>query len=283
MVQIQKGGLAASFHEKGAELKNLCLDGTEYIWPGDPQIWAGSAPLMFPICSGLLDDEYCLDGKTYSMQKHGYARFFDFQVENMGEDTVTFLLCSDEESRKQYPFDYELRITYTLSEKALNVRYEVKNLSPDTMYFSIGAHEGYYCPEGVEEYDVILPEPETLDSSVLEGSVLGCNKIRVLENGDTLPLKYDYFQVDALVFENIKARSAVLRNRNTGRAVRVSFPGFDYFLLWTKPGANYICMEPWCGIADRVDADKNLKTKKGILTVAAGKNLVREHTIEILG
>ena len=151
------------------------------------------------------------------------------------------------------------------------------------MYFSIGAHEGYYCPEGIEEYDVVLPEPETLDSSVLEGSVLGYEKIRVLENSDTLPLKYDYFKVDALVFEKIKARSAVLRNRNTGRAVRVSFPGFDYFLLWTMPGAPYICMEPWCGISDRIDTDKNFKTKEGILTLPAGENLVREHTIEILG
>ena len=282
MVQIQKGGLSARFNKKGAELKSLRLNGTEYIWPGDLQFWAGSAPLIFPVCSGLRDDEYCLNGKTYAMQKHGYARFCEFQVESVGEDTATFLLCSDHESRKQYPFDYELRITYTLSEKALNVRYDVKNLSTDTMYFSIGAHEGYYCPEGIEEYDVILPEPETLDSSVLEGSVLGYDKIRVLENSDTLPLKYDYFKVDALVFEKIKARSAVLRNRNTGKAVRVSFAGFDYFLLWTVPGAPYICMEPWCGISDRIDTDKNLKTKEGILTLPAGENLVREHTIEIL-
>lgn len=283
MVQLQKGGLIAGLNEKGAELKSLRLNDTEYIWPGDPRFWTGSAPLLFPVCSGLVDDEYCLDGKTYPMQKHGYARFCDFQVERAREDAVTFLLHSDEESRKQYPFDYELRVIYTLSERALNVCYEVKNLSPETMYFSIGAHEGYYCPEGIEEYDVILPEPETLDSSVLEGNLLGYQKIRVLENSDTLPLKYDYFAVDALVFENLKAKSAVLKNRNTGRAVRVSFQGFDYFLLWTKPGANYICMEPWCGISDRVDADKNIKTKEGILTVPAGESLAREHTIEIWG
>ena len=216
MVTITNGILTAKFQELGAELKSLVCAGTEYIWPGDKSIWAGSAPLMFPICSGLRDGEYYLDGKKYTMQKHGYARFCTFQVEDVQESCVTFLLRSDDESRKQYPFNYELRITYTLSEKALNVRYDVKNLSPDTMYFSIGAHEGYYCPEGIEEYDVILPEPETLDSSVLEGPVLGYEKIRVLDSNDTLPLKYAYFQEDALVFENIKARSAILKNRTTG-------------------------------------------------------------------
>ena len=160
---------------------------------------------------------------------------------------------------------------------------EVKNLSNDTMYFSIGAHEGYYCPEGIEEYDVVLPAPETLDSSVLEGPVLGYKKVRILENSDTLALKYTYFQVDALVFEKLRARSVVLKNRNTGKAVRVTFEGFDYFLLWTIPGAPYICMEPWCGISDRVDSDKNFKTKEGILTLSAGEHTIREHAIEILG
>ena len=173
-------------------------------------------------------------------------------------------------------------MSYTLKEKSLQVRYDVKNLSSDTMYFSIGGHEGYFCPEGIEEYDVILPVPETLDSTVLEGNYLGYEKLRVLENSDTLALKYDYFAVDALVFMDLKAKSAVLKNRRTGRALRVCFDGFDYFQLWTKLGAPYICLEPWCGIADRTDTDKNLKTKEGILQLPPSGSLSREHTIEIL-
>ena len=282
MITIKNDYLTAKINEVGAELKSLVCNDIQYIWTGDERFWAGSAPLLFPICSGLKDDEYYLDGKKYTLQKHGYARFCKFEVENQVEDSVTFLLCSNEESLKQFPFRYELRVTYTLENKTLKVKYDVKNLSDDTMYFSIGAHEGYYCPEGIEEYDVILPEAETLYSTVLEGNVLGNNKVRIIENSDRIALKYDYFAVDALVFKDMKARSAVLKNRNNGKAVKVTFEGCDYFLLWTKPDAPYICLEPWCGISDNKDTDKNFKTKEGIRQIAAGGNFVNEHSIEVL-
>ena len=103
MVTIKNEILTAKFQERGAELKSLVFNDTEYIWPGDPSVWQSSAPLMFPICGGLVDDEYELDGKRYSLQKHGYARFCIFQVECLGESSVTFLLRSDEESRNTTP------------------------------------------------------------------------------------------------------------------------------------------------------------------------------------
>jgi len=282
MVTITNGILSARFNELGAELKSLKRGDTEYIWPGDPAIWAGSAPLLFPICSGLKDDTYYLDGKAYQLQKHGYARFCTFAAEAQRENAVTFSLSSDEESKKHFPFDYTLRITYTLEGSSLQVRYDVENRSARTMYFSIGPHEGFYCPEGIEEYDVLLPAPETLDACEVVGQVLGKNTTRIVENSDILPLKYDYFCVDALVFKNIQARSVVLRHRNSDRAVRLSFPEHEYFLIWSKQDAPFVCLEPWCGIADSVDSDQNIKTKEGIRTAEPGKHFVSTHTIEIL-
>lgn len=283
MIIIKNQFMTAKFNQKGAELKSLFCNDREYIWRGDEKFWAGSCPILFPICSGLKDDEYYLDGKKYTMQKHGYARFCDFEVEEKGESSVTFLLCSNEESLKQYPFNYELRITYTLEDKTLKVKYDIDNKSEETMYFSIGSHEGYYCPEGIEEYDVLLPAPETLCATVLEGNTLGYKKETIIENSDKLSLNYDYFKIDALIFEDMKAKSVILKHRNSPKSLRVNFPDCEYFLIWTKPGAPYICLEPWCGISDKVDADKNFKTKEGIRTIGAGNKFVKEHTIEILG
>ncbi len=283
MITIQNGRMTAKFSEVGAELKSLCCDGTEYIWGGDEKIWANSCPLVFPICSGLKDDQYILDGKTYTLGKHGFVRKKPFEVESVGENCVTFLLCADEETRPQFPFEFELRLRYLLEDGRLTVTYEVKNVDDRTMYFSIGAHEGYLCPEGIEEYDVIFPQKEDLISSVLEGNLIGDQTNVIAESTDTLPLKYDYFTVDALVFKHLRSRSATLRNRRTGRGVRVTCEGFPYFLIWTKANAHapYVCLEPWCGISDSTGTDQNFKTKEGIEQVAAGETFTRVHTIEV--
>jgi galactose mutarotase-like enzyme len=282
MITIKNENIKASFNNVGAELKSLIANGKEYIFGGDKNIWNYSCPLLFPICSGLKDDEYYLDDKKYTLPKHGFARTSDFETEALSQDSVTFLLRSNEETKKNYPFDFELRVIYSLEGKRLKVKYDIKNCGADTMYFSIGAHEAYLCEEGIEEYDVILPQKETLDSSVLEGNLLGDKKVRIIENEDKIALKYDYFSVDALVFKTIKAREVILKNRNTNKALKVDFNGFDYLLLWTKPNAPYICIEPWCGISDSIHTDQNFKTKEGIISVPKGESCQKVHSIEIL-
>lgn len=284
MVTLKNGSLTASFNELGAELKSLNLGGTEYIWEGNEKFWASSCPVLFPICSGLIDNTYYLDGKKYEMSKHGFAKKSVFEVESKSETEVTFLLKDSEETRKQYPYAFEFRIHYTLLERSLKVEYKVTNNNDEEMFFSVGGHEGYACPEGIEDYDIILPKKLTLTNTVLTGpNTLGYEEFNVLENGDVFPLSYKYFDDDALVFQNVSFDNVVLKNRKTGRAVKVTFKGFPYLLLWTKPDAPYICIEPWCGISDRDGSDQNFKTKQGIEHILPRDTFIREHSLEIIG
>ena len=262
---LSNNRINATFSTKGAELISVLKDGKEKIWIGDPAVWACHAPLLFPICGGLKDDKYIYNGKEYTLQKHGYARFVEFEVESHSDNSIVFLHKFNKETLKNFPFEYELRVIYTLNGSEIKVGYNVKNLADSDMYFSVGGHEGYYCPEGIEEYSVIFDKPEILDSSILNGNLLEYNTINVGENTCELPLKYEFFAVDALVFLNLKSRKVSLKNRKTGEEVGLEFEGHDFFLLWTKPGAKYICMEPWCGCQDFVDSDYDFKNKKGII------------------
>ncbi len=282
MITIKNDYISASFNTKGAELRNLVCDGKEYMWQADPAWWAQTSPLMFPICGGLMDDEFIYDSKTYTVKKHGFAKTMEFEVEKQSENSVTFLLRSNEETLKQYPFTFELRVVYTLVGKQLQVRYEVTNTGKDTMYFSIGSHEGYATPEGIEEYELVFPQKETLYAYGLTGNYLDSRRTLIVDNSDRLPLKEEYFSVDALVFPEIVSRSVILQKKDGSKAVRVEFDGFFNLMVWQKCGAPYICIEPWNGVPDFMESNKDFVNKIGIQQASAGSTYIRTHNIEIL-
>ena len=282
MITIKNNYITAKINEIGAELKSLVYNDTEYIWEGKSEVWAGSCPLLFPICGGLKNDKYILNGKEYTLEKHGYARFKTFEVESKTDSSVVFLHKSDMESKERFPFEYELRVIYTLCDKTLKVDYSVKNLSDNTMYFNIGSHEGYYTPEGIEDYDVIFPQNETLNSYVLYGNLLSNQQLPIIKDQNYIPLYDKYFTVDALVFKDLKSKSATLRNRKTGKAVKVDFPDAKYFLLWHKPNSPYMCLEPWDGVQDIVGSSYDIQKKEGINSLNAGKEYIYTHSITII-
>ncbi len=282
MITLKNEFLTATFNEVGAELKSLVFGGREYIWEGRSEVWAGSCPLLFPICGGLKDDKYTFNGKEYTLKKHGYARFTTFEIENKTDNSVVFLHKSDIDTKKSFPFDYELRVIYTLTDKTVKIDYSVKNLTDGTMYFSIGSHEGYYTPEGIEDYDVIFPQSETLGAYALYGNLLSNQQLPILKDSNNLPLYDKYFTVDALVFRDLKSKSATLRNRKTGKAVRVDFPDADYFLLWHKPNSPFMCLEPWSGIPDIVGSSYDITEKEGIIPLKSGTEYKSSHTLNIV-
>ena len=152
-------------------------------------------------------------------------------------------------------------------------------MTDKNMYFSIGAHEAYACPEGIEEYSIVFDKAEDLNASRLEGNFLKYETVNVGENISEFPLKTEYFATDALVFLDLKSKKVSLKNRKTGEAIEVDFNGFPYLLLWTVPGAGYICIEPWCGIPDFVDSDYDITKKKGIIKVLPESICSKTHSI----
>ena len=149
------------------------------------------------------------------------------------------------------------------------------------MYFSMGSHEGYACPGGIEEYSIVFENEEQLECTVLDGRLLIHGTYSLGDNGRELPLKYKYFDDNSLVFTALSSRKAILKHRNGKFAVGVEFDGFDYLILWTIPNEEYICIEHWCGIPDYTDSDGDITHKEGIIALEPGNHCIRRHTIRI--
>lgn len=279
MVILDNKILYVEIEPFGAEIRKVVHNGKDRMWSGDSNVWSGVAPLLFPICSGLKDDKFTIDGKEYYLEKHGFAKKQLFTVEKADNISATFLLTENAETLKQYPWQFELRVIYTLKGNSIDVEYSVKNTSESTMYYSIGAHESYACDGSVEDYDIIFEKEETLYAYELDGSLLSHNRNIVLKDSKVLPLYEKYFEIDALIFKDVKSRFATIRNRKTGESASVEFKGFDYLLLWHKQFAPYLCIEPWAGICPSVDSGYDITLKEGILKLDSGKTNILKHTL----
>lgn len=279
MVTLSNGIIKAEIIEKGAEIRRLTVNGEDRFWSGDPKFWDGVAPVLFPNCGSMKDDKYTIDGKEYNIVKHGFAMNMDFKVESISGSSAVFLLTDTEETLKSYPWHFEFRVKYTLVAASVKVEYDIKNTSTTPMYAAVGGHEAYFCPEGVEDYDIIFEKKETLRSIQTENGLMTRDFENVLYESDTLPLYNKYFTIDALVLTDLKSRFVTLRNRKTGKSVSVSFPDFDYLLIWTEPNFPFLCIEPWTAPPSYEDESYDITKKEGTTKIEPYESFKTKHII----
>ena len=282
MITLRNECMTVTISTLGAEMQTVtAANGTEYLWHGDPTWWSGRAPVLFPICGRLPENKYRLNGKEYELQIHGFARRSEFEVESATETEAVFLLRDSEATRACYPFAFEFRVHYALQGDSITVTYTVKNTDDKTLYASVGSHEAYACPEGLSAYDVVFEKAEPMNSHIVDNGIQH-ETFAVDAPQGVISLRDEYFVPDALIFHNLQSKSVELSNRETGRGVRVAYPDAESLLIWTKPGAPYVCIEPWCGFPTWVDFDGEFPEKEGIRHIAAGDTYRATHTITLL-
>lgn len=285
--QISNNFITACVKDLGAELFSLKRSGVdiEYIWQGDEKYWARHAPVLFPIVGKLLDDEYTYKDKTYKMSQHGFARDSKFELFEARKNYLCFKLESNEETLKKYPFNFELFINYKLTENVLKVTYKVINLSDDNMPFSIGAHPAFNWPlsdERKNESYFQFDEIDEIELYPLTKNGISSQKEKIEVFDDKLCLSKKIFKNDALIIEDLKNKNVVYGNSSNDKFVRVEFDEFKYLGLWSKPeGAPFVCIEPWNGIADFIDHNKNIEEKIGIRFLEKNEVFESSFTIEI--
>ncbi len=269
-VEIKSENIKVQCLLEGAMLHSLVKDGVEYLWQGDKKYWGGQAPVCFPITGVLRDSKAVAFGKPCVMKRHGVARINPFEINEQGANFVSFVQNSSEETKKAFPFDYSLEIRYTVLKNSVTTRYTVKNTGKDRLPFVIGGHPAFNCPlesgENFEDYSVEFSgavNQKCLRPDVETGLVDISKRYDVLDTPNKINLDHSLFDLDAMVFDNIKPKSAVLSAGRRG--VKIDYQDFDNLLVWSSSnGGNFVALEPWTGISTCSDEDSIFENKRGM-------------------
>jgi galactose mutarotase-like enzyme len=257
----------------GAELVRLQdATGADWLHDGDPVWWTGRAPILFPMVGRAAGDQIRVDGRKYPLPQHGFARRSLFEVVEAGPHRALLRLTDSEATRAAYPFAFRLDVAYALDGATLNVVATVANADEKPMPFSLGFHPAFRWPlpgaKGAHEARFEKPEPAPI-RRLADGLLDPFAQKNPAASG-LLPLEPGLFAQDALIFDQLSSRRVAFGPRG-GPEVAVSFPGLPHFALWTKPGAPFLCLEPWQGFAATKDFDGEFADRRGVVTLAPGE------------
>jgi galactose mutarotase-like enzyme len=281
LYRIENESLSCAIDDLGAQLHSVKDRATkaEYLWQGDPAVWAGQAPVLFPIVGRLKDDRYRWQGREYTLPKHGFARENLFRLVKCEGARASFVLESNDETRACYPFEFALTLDYRLEGRALTAEATVENRGDGEMYFSLGAHPGFQCAMG----DILrFDASETLESQWIDGeAMLAGGSYPVLEDATDITLHAHLFDRDALILGGMKSKHVTLV-RAGKPSVKFDIGGAPVLGLWAKPGAPYVCIEPWFGLNDSNEFTPDLSQKPLIQGLGPGEAFTQVWAAEFM-
>jgi len=279
---LENDYLRAEFVHKGAELQRLRYKpgGVELMWSGDAAFWGKHSPILFPIVGALKDNQYEYRGERYSLGRHGFARDRYFELVEHDTHSITFRLCDDADTLRVYPFQFDLRVSYALSEESLSCTYTVSNVSSeDPLLFSVGAHPAFSVPfrseQDYRDYYIHFDRDSSLERYPLtaEGLIKSTPEVMELDE-HKLALSKELFHQDALVFKHFKSKNITLGYAKEGLRIEMNIGNFPFLGIWAAKDAPFVCLEPWLGIADGVDHNQDFEKKEGVIRLAPGQESI---------
>ena len=249
--------------KQGAELTSIKLDGKEMLHQGE--VWNRHAPILFPIVGRLKNDETIIDGKTYHMKQHGFARDMEFKELEKSKNKHEYILESDIKTLEKFPFEFSLYVTHLVEGNTLTTKYRVVNKDKKKMIFGIGGHPAFICDYSSGKYKIEFEKQEDNMKfmSLSDGLVKKVEAQNMLYN-NCINLNKDSFINDAIIMKNINSNKVCLKE-NERPILEFDFTGFPYLGLWAKVGAPFVCIEPWMSTADKEDSDGKLEKKENII------------------
>lgn len=271
----------------GAELFSVAhkVHNLQYMWNADAAYWAKTSPVLFPIVGTLKSNVFSYRGKQYTLPRHGFAREMDFSIIRQSDYEVEFAIADTPSTLEKYPFHFSFSLIYAIRGSSLQVTYKVKNTGGELLYFSVGGHPAFATPlvKGTlyTDYYFQFNREETAPRwPISKDGLIENTPENFLKHSNKVQLDRDLFYQDAIVLKHLNSDSISLRNNINGNGLDFHFKGFPYLGLWAARNADFVCIEPWCGIADSVDHNQDITMKEGIESLEEGKQWTRSWSVE---
>lgn len=283
-IRIGNQDLAVEVSSLGAEMQALTTsDGRSWLWTGDAAFWTGRSPILFPIVGKAPDDKIAIDGTIYPMAQHGFARRSEFALAASTATMCRYELIASEATRAVYPFDFQLAVVHAVDGRALTVTAEVTNRDQKPMPFGLGFHSAFAWPlPGAAGRNHIV----TLDNKGepglvrLAGGLINPAPLPSPFDAGRLVLDHAMFEQDAMIFPS-GAGEGLSYGAEGGPAMQFHFENLPNLALWTKPGAPFLCIEPWHGTAAEAGASRELSARPSTTILAPGAVARFAFTVEI--
>ena len=287
MIKMENDVLSVEIAEHGAELTKLYnkKTGTDLLWDAEPQFWKRHSPVLFPNVGKTYKNRVLINGTQYPTSQHGFARDNVFTCIEAANEKASFMFRSSEETKEVYPFDFELYISYRLKKNVIEVEWEIKNQSEETIYFTIGGHPAIHFAKENEtkaDYRLYFPEKDHLNYILVDIAEGGADPKKVyemkLEDG-YYPLTEELFERDALIFDENQIEEVWISHKDGTPYVGMKCEGFPNFGIWSVKDAPFVCLEPWMGRCDDVGFEGDISEKPGINSVESGGTFEKSYQI----
>lgn len=288
MVELRNEQLSVVVSEKGAELQSIKdASGKEYLWQADPNFWPRHSPILFPIVCSVNNDTYSVDGKEYHLPRHGFARDTEFKLIVQNDRKVTFALESSEETKKVYPYDFTLSISYVLEGNKIGVIWHVHNTDTQEIHFQIGGHPAFNIP-GMKAGDtqsgrIRLDNEDALDGlkSYIDGSH-EMIEIPVEAEQGIIEFTDNTWRNDSVKIHKSQVHRAELLGTDGEPEVTVDFRT-PVIAFWSPFGkqAPFVCIEPWYGLGDPRGFNGEFKDKPLMNHLQPGASFMSRYDITI--
>lgn len=275
--------LHISSKKQGAELTSIKYDNKEMLHQGK-EYWNRHAPILFPIVGQIKNGETIINGKTYKMNQHGFARDMEFEELEKTNKIHKYVLKSNNQTLQKFPFEFELYITYRVKDNEIITKYTVINKDKKEMIFGIGGHPAFICDYSSGNYEIEFEKKENqIKFLQLEDGLISNNLGNNLLKNNRIQLQENTFKNDAIIMTNINSNKVFLRDKiKKINILELDFTGFPYLALWSKMKAPFICIEPWFNTADKINSDGKFINKENILHLEPHKKFECEYKVKFL-